>query len=179
MEAVCLAVIDFQHNYPLIGTEPGLISAAVQKHVAESGAWVSAKPLAGAAEHRNVAASFLSQWGSAIPAGRVFLCSGGHSAISVALTRASLDGATIAADELTYPNFRTMAANRGMKVVACAGDEDGMLPQALDDAAKSQDLKAVYLLPTVHNPLGIVMPSGRRLALANVIRQRNLSPHRR
>jgi DNA-binding transcriptional MocR family regulator len=31
-----------------------------------------------------------------------------------------------------------MAANRGMKVIACAGDEDGMLPEALDDAASSK-----------------------------------------
>lgn len=167
-------VIDFRYNYPLIGTEPGLISAAVQKHATESSAWVSEKPLAGTAAHREVAASFLSQWGGDIPASRVFLCSGGHSAVSVALTRASLDGAPVAVDELSYPNFRTMAENRRMKAVACAGDGDGMLPQALDDAANSENVKAVYLTPTVHNPLGTVMPSGRRFALANVIRRRSL-----
>jgi DNA-binding transcriptional MocR family regulator len=167
-------VIDFHYNYPLIGTEPGLISAAVQKHATESSAWVSEKPLAGTATHREVAASFLSQWGVNISPSRVFLCSGGHSAVSVALTRASLDGAAVAVDEFRYPNFRTMAANRGMKVIACAGDGDGMLPQALDDAANSESVKAVYLTPTVHNPLGTVMPSSRRLALADVIRQRSL-----
>ena len=167
-------MIDFHYNYPLIGTEPGLISVAVQKHVAESSAWVCEKPLAGTAAHREVAASFLSQWGEDIPASRVFLCSGGHSAVSVALTRASLDRAAVAVDELTYPNFRTMAANRGMKVVACAGDQDGMLPQALDDAANAENVKAVYLTPTVHNPLGTVMHPARRYALANVIRRRSL-----
>jgi DNA-binding transcriptional MocR family regulator len=167
-------VIDFQYNYPSLGTEPGLITAAVQKHVTESSAWVSEKPLAGTAAHREVAAAFLSRWGVNISPSRVFLCSGGHSAVSVALTRASLDGAAVAVDELTYPNFRTMAANRGMKVIACAGDEDGMSPEALDDAASSQNLRAIYMMPTVHNPLGTVMPHSRRIALANVIRQRNL-----
>ena len=167
-------MIDFHYTYPLIGTEPGLISVAVQKHVAESSAWVCEKPLAGTAAHREVAASFLSQWGEDIPTNRVFLCSGGHSAVSVALTRASLDGAAVAVDELTYPNFRTMAANRGMKMIACAGDEDGMLPQALDDAASAENVKAVYLTPTVHNPLGTVMHPARRHALANVIRRRSL-----
>lgn len=67
-----------------------------------------------------------------------------------------------------------MAANRGMKMIPCAGDGEGMLPQALDDAANSENVKAVYLTPTVHNPLGTVMSSSRRLALANVIRQRSL-----
>lgn len=167
-------VIDFQYNYPSLGTEPGLITAAVQKHVTESNAWVSEKPLAGTAAHREVAAAFLSRWGVNISPSRVFLCSGGHSAVSVALTRASLDGAAVAVDELTYPNFRTMAVNRGMKVIACAGDEDGMLPEALDDAASSKNLRAIYVTPTVHNPLGTVMPHSRRIALANVIRQRNL-----
>ena len=68
----------------------------------------------------------------------------------------------MAVDELSYPAFRQTAANRGMKVMACAGDEDGMLPQALDDAARSQNVKAVYLTPTVHNPLGSVMPAGQK-----------------
>ncbi|MGA7853507.1 MAG: PLP-dependent aminotransferase family protein [Candidatus Acidiferrales bacterium] len=167
-------MIDFQYNYPLLGTEAAIVSAAVQKHAAQSNAWVSQKALAGTAEHRAVAASFLSQWGAEISANRVFLCSGGHSAVSVALTRASLDGAAVAVDELTYPAFRRTAANRGMKVIACAGDEDGMLPQALADAVTSQNVKAVYLTPTVHNPLGTVMPPSRRLALANVIRQHSL-----
>lgn len=167
-------MIDFQYNYPLLGTEGEIISAAVQRHVTESNAWVSQKALAGTAQHRAVAASFLSQWGAAVSADRVFLCSGGHSAVSVALTRASLDGAAVAVDELTYPAFRRTAANRGMKVIACAGDEDGMLPQALAAAAASPNLKAVYLTPTVHNPLGSVMPANRRLALANVVRQHRL-----
>jgi DNA-binding transcriptional MocR family regulator len=167
-------VIDFQFNYPLLGTEPALISAAVQKHAAESSAWISERPLPGTLEHRNVAATFLSQSGVAVPPSRVFLCSGGHSAVSVALTRASLDGAAVAVDELTYSNFRVLAANRGIKLIACAGDEDGMLPQALDGAAELQDLKAVYLMPTVQNPLGTVISAGRRLALANVIQRRGL-----
>ena len=167
-------MIDFHYNYPLLGTEGGLVSAAVQKHVAESSAWVSQKPLAGMPQHRDVGAAFLSQWGMHISPSRVFLCSGGHSSVSVALTRASLDGAAVAVDELTYPAFRRTAANRGMKAITCAGDEDGMLPQTLVDAAASQNVKAVYLTPTVHNPLGSVMPQSRRLALANVIRQHNL-----
>jgi hypothetical protein len=51
----------FQYNYPLLGTEPGLITAAVQKHVTESSAWVSENPLGGTAAHREVAAAYLSR----------------------------------------------------------------------------------------------------------------------
>ena len=94
--------------------------------------------------------------------------------VAVALAGASLEGAAIAVDELTYPHFRAMAAELGIKLVACAGDDDGMLPDALAEAATTHGVKAVYLMPTVHNPLGTVMSPARRLALANIIRQHGL-----
>ncbi len=167
-------MIDFQFNYPLIGTEAAVIAAALQKHGAQSIAPQSERPFAGTAEHRKVAASFLSRENFTVPASRVFLCAGGHAGIAIALASASLEGAAIAVDELTYPHFRAMAADRRIKLIACAGDDDGILPDALAEAARVHGVKAMYLMPTVHNPLGTVMSHARRLALANIIRQNAL-----
>ena len=167
-------MIDFQFNYPLIGSEAALISAALRKHEAKSVASHSETPFAGTAEHRKVAASYLSRENFAVPASCVFLCAGGHAAISVAFAGASLDGSAIAVDQVTYPHFRAMAAERRIQLTDCAGDDDGMLPEALAEAATVHGVKAVYLMPTVHNPLGTVMPPARRLALANIIRQHAL-----
>jgi DNA-binding transcriptional MocR family regulator len=167
-------VIDLQYNYPLLGTEAALIAAALRKHSAEPIAAQSQTSFAGTAKHREVAASYLSRKDFNVPAGRVFLCAGGHAGIAIALASASLEGAAIAVDELTYPHFRAMAAERGIKLIGCAGDEDGMLPQALAEAVNTHGVKAAYLMPTVHNPLGTVMSPARRLALANVIRQHGL-----
>jgi DNA-binding transcriptional MocR family regulator len=168
------AVIDFRYNYPLLGTEAALIAATLQKFSAEPNAQQSTKLFAGTAKHREVAASFLSRGNFQLPASRVFLCAGGHAGIAIALASASLAGTTIAVDELTYPHFRAMAAERRINLFACAGDEDGMLPEALAAAAGKHGVEAVYLMPTVHNPLGTVMSPDRRLALANIIRQHNL-----
>lgn len=168
------AVIDFQFNYPLLGTEAALISAALRKHEAKSDVPRSESLFAGTAEHRLVAASYLSRKDFTVPAGRVFLCAGGHAGIAIAFASASLDGAAIAVDELTYPHFRAMAAERSIKLVACEGDDDGILPEALAEAATLHGVKAVYLMPTVHNPLGTVVSPARRLALANIIRQHRL-----
>ena len=167
-------MIDFQFNYPLLGAEAALISAALRKQEAKPVALRSEKPFAGATEHRKVAASFLSREKFTIPPSCVFLCAGGHAAISIAFASASLDGAAIAVDEITYPHFRAMAAERRSKLIACAADDDGMLPEALAEAATVHGIKAVYLMPTVHNPLGTVMSPARRLALANMIRQHEL-----
>jgi DNA-binding transcriptional MocR family regulator len=173
-EEVFFAVIDFQFNYPLIGTEAALISVALHKLEAKSIALRSERPFAGTVEHREVAASYLSRKDFTIPPSCVFLCAGGHAGISIAFASASLGGAAIAVDEVTYPHFRAMAAERRIKLIACAGDDDGMLPAALAEAASQHGVKAVYLMPTVHNPLGTVMSPSRRLALSNIIRQHAL-----
>jgi DNA-binding transcriptional MocR family regulator len=167
-------MIDFQFNYPLLGTEAALIAAALRKHGAEPIAPQSEGTFAGNAKHCEVAASYLSRKDFSVPAGRVFLCAGGHAAITIALASAALEGAAIAVDELTYSHFRAMAAERGIQLITCAGDDDGMLPEALAEAAGIPGVKAVYLMPTVHNPLGTVVPPARRLALANIIRQHAL-----
>src|SRR5271170_3182999 len=167
-------VIDLQFNYPLLGTEGALIAAALRKHGAETTARQSETTFAGTAKHREVAASYLSRKDFNVPAGRVFLCAGGHAAITIAFASASLEGAAIAVDEVTYPHFRAMAAERHIKLISCAGDDHGMLPQALAEAAKLHGVKAVYLMPTVHNPLGTVISPARRLALAEIIRRHGL-----
>ncbi|MGB6264448.1 MAG: PLP-dependent aminotransferase family protein [Candidatus Acidiferrales bacterium] len=167
-------MIDFQFNYPILGTEAAILSAALQKQIAVSTAWLAGKPAAGTPEQREVAAAFLSRENFKVPSTGVFLCSGGHCAISVALTSARLAGAAIAVDEFSYPGFRMLAANRGVQVFPCAGDEEGMLPDALAEAATKLGAKAVYLMPTIHNPLGIVVPPGRRQALADVILRHGL-----
>jgi len=167
-------VIDFQFNYPLIGSEAALISAALRKHELKSVVPRSDAQFAGTTEHRKVAACYLSRENFTIPPSCVFLCAGGHAAISIAFASASLDGSAIAVDEITYPHFRGMAAEHHIKLIPCAGDDDGVLPDALAEAATVHGVKAVYLMPTVHNPLGTVMSPARRLALANIIRQHAL-----
>jgi DNA-binding transcriptional MocR family regulator len=59
---------------------------------------------------------------------------------------------------------RTVADSRGQWV-------EFDRPEVL---ASGENVKAVYLTPTVHNPLGTVMHPARRHALANVIRRRSL-----
>ena len=94
-------VIDFQFNYPLLGTEAALIAAALHRHGAEPSARQPETNFAGTAKHREVAASYLSRKDFSVPAGCVFLCAGGHAAIAIAFASAALEGSAVAVDELT------------------------------------------------------------------------------
>ncbi|HEY6923204.1 MAG TPA: PLP-dependent aminotransferase family protein, partial [Steroidobacteraceae bacterium] len=65
-------------------------------------------------------------------------------------------------------------ASLGMELIACAGDSQGMLPESLDTAAREHGAAAVYLMPTVHNPLGTVMPENRRRKLCEIAERHDL-----
>jgi len=66
------------------------------------------------------------------------------------------------------------AAWLGCELVTCEGDEQGMKPESLEGAAEL-GAAAVYLMPTVHNPMGIVMPKKRRLEICEVAAKHSLT----
>ena len=48
----------------------------------------------------------------------------------------------------------------------------GARPDALDEACRKHKPRAVYLVPTQHNPTTATMDAGRRKAIADIIRKR-------
>jgi DNA-binding transcriptional MocR family regulator len=49
-------------------------------------------------------------------------------------------------------------------------DEAGILPDALSSACRVHAPKAVYLIPTIHNPTTATMPPSRREEIAEILR---------
>ena len=47
-------------------------------------------------------------------------------------------------------------------------DGDGLRPDAFEDACRLGSAKALYTMPTLHNPVGCVMPEGRRQEIAAI-----------
>ena len=62
----------------------------------------------------------------------------------------------------------------GVKLAPCAYDSEGMIPEALRAACEAQKISAAFLMPTVHNPLGIVAGLARRKALVEIAREFDL-----
>jgi DNA-binding transcriptional MocR family regulator len=54
-------------------------------------------------------------------------------------------------------------------------DAHGLRPEALEDACREGGAKAVYLIPTVHNPTTAVMPEERRREIARIARAHGLA----
>jgi DNA-binding transcriptional MocR family regulator len=114
-----------------------------------------------------------AKWLGVAPERAWFVC-GGHHGTLVSLLVAGLGGKTIAVEEITYTAILEQGTMLGMKVVSCAFDGEGMKPQALREACTREEVSGVFLMPTVHNPLGIVAGLERRKAIVEVAREFDL-----
>jgi DNA-binding transcriptional MocR family regulator len=84
-------------------------------------------------------------------------------------------GDTVLAEALTYPGLKAAAAHAGLRLIGVATDGAGILPDALAAACREHRPKAIYLVPTIHNPTAVTTPLARRKAIAEVIRANGLT----
>src|SRR5262249_28245275 len=66
--------------------------------------------------------------------------------------------------------IKAAAARLGVKLVGVTMDEGGIIPDALAGACRAHKPKAVYLIPTLHNPTTATLSSERRDAIARIVR---------
>lgn len=81
---------------------------------------------------------------------------------------------TVLVEELAYPGFRRAAELLRATVVPVAMDRDGVVPEALAEAAAAHDAQIFCSSPEVHNPTGLFTPLARREALVEVARRHDL-----
>ena len=169
-----MALTDLQFNYPILTEQQEQLAGHITAAMEDSSKWMELPPYGGYTEHREAAAEWLSRGSEAVPASRVMLAAGGHNAVMASMLVAGLRGKKIATDPITYPGFRMQASWLGSELVTCEGDQCGMKPESLKRAAE-KGAAAVYLMPTVHNPMGIVMPMKRRQEICEVAAKHSLT----
>lgn len=120
------------------------------------------------------------KWLKGTPLGRVdqddlVLSHGGQNGICLAL-QSVLTGArpVILVEDLAYPGFRRAGQLLRAEVVPVAMDGQGIVPEALDEAAREHGALALCTSPEVHNPTGLFTPVERRRAIAEVARSHGL-----
>lgn len=129
----------------------------------------------GSAADRGLAAEWLRQRVPTVGADRLVISPGTQSALVALLLAVTRPGDVVLTDRLTYPGFRSAAASLGVRLVGVASDDEGMDPEALAEACRLLGPKAVYLLPTIHNPTTATIGPERRGELAAAIRRHDLT----
>ena len=147
--------------------------AAIQRDVGFS-AHLNYRDPGGSGAERDIAAAWLRSRIAEAGGDRVVICPGTQNALFNLLIALTAPGDVVLTEALTYPGMKAAAACRGVRLVGVPIDEHGILPDALDSACRKHSPKAVYLIPTIHNPTTATMPQSRREQVAEILRTRDV-----
>ena len=126
----------------------------------------------GLLRHREAGALWARQYGLGVGADNLLICSGAQHALLTVLTSLFNPGDRIAAEVLSYPLLKQLARRLRLQLVPLRMDRGGVLPEALEAACRSGGgLKALYLMPTCHNPTLAQIPESRRHELVAICRR--------
>ncbi|TJW59345.1 MAG: PLP-dependent aminotransferase family protein, partial [Mesorhizobium sp.] len=103
--------------------------------------------------------------------GRVVLAAGAQHGLDGVLGAVTRQGEVVLADEVTYQGINALCRVHGLDLRGVAMDRAGMRPDAFEGACAHLRPRAVFLVPTLHNPTTITLSAERRHELAAVARR--------
>jgi DNA-binding transcriptional MocR family regulator len=131
----------------------------------------------GTERHRAAGAAWLSQAASirkTDPA-RVIVTAGTQHALFLAFAATTKPGDVVFTETVTYHGVKAVAAVLHLKLEPLPLDRYGLMPDALERAAKARTGRVLYTIPSLHNPTTIVMPEKRRREIAAVAERHGLT----
>lgn len=177
-EATGAAPVDLQLNYPVAEGQSELMAralAALARPDVLAEAVSGPAAATGGPEAREAAVSVLARPGWAPDPESVLFAGNGRQAIAAALSALVPPGGRLGVEALTYPLVKAVAERLGIRLVPLPLDDEGVRPEALAAVHRATPLAAVYLQPTLHNPLSVTAGEGRRNELAELLRRLELT----
>jgi DNA-binding transcriptional MocR family regulator len=95
--------------------------------------------------------------------------------MTVALMSVAPPGSTVATEAVGHHTLVPLARYLGFNLEGLPIDDNGILPDALDEACRHSDIRAVFAQPSVINPTATLMGSVRRSELAEVARRHDIA----
>ena len=169
--------IDLAHNVAMVGDESSALHEAFQSLATDPELMrqvLSYQSETGMRRHREAGAQWLRRFGTSGQWNRVMVTHGAQHGLACVLRTVARPGDAVLTESLSYPGLQALARSMRLQLIGIETDEQGMVPQALERAAKTFDTKFVYCAPTLHNPTGATMSMARREAVAAVMRTHGL-----
>ncbi|TCS63160.1 aminotransferase-like domain-containing protein [Varunaivibrio sulfuroxidans] len=166
-------VINLSMNRPAIGPEGDMLADTL-RDIADSPNikyLTEYQPANGMPHHRDAAAALLARLGFAVHGAAVILTNGAQHSMAGAAIALLGRGDVLLTERLTYPGLVGLAHSLGIKLLGVEIDAEGLIPDAFDAACRTSRAKAVYTLPTHHNPTTATMSRQRREDIIAVARR--------
>ena len=175
-QVVAADVVDLNFNYPSLPAQGDALREALRQ-LAMAGdidSHLRYQPHAGRLAEREIIARHLTCQHFTPDAENVLIVNGAQHGLAVTVMGLLRPGDVVAVDALTYSGFKVLAALYHLELAAIPCGAEGPDLQALHALCQQRRVRAVYTMPTLHNPLGWVLNTGQRQALADLARQHDL-----
>ena len=175
-QAIAADVLDLNFNYPSLPGQGDRLREGLRQlaNVGDIESHLRYQPHAGRMGEREIIAHHLNTHGLTARAEHVLIVNGAQHGLAVTLGGLLRPGDVVAADALTYPGFRALARLYQLELVAIPHTTQGPDLDMLRSLCEKRRVKAIYTMPTLHNPLGWVMNLAQRSQLVDIARQFDL-----
>jgi DNA-binding transcriptional MocR family regulator len=169
-------MVDLNFNYASLPGQADLLRVALRQ-VAASGdieALLRYQPHGGRPHERVIIAKYLLSQGLTVNAGQVMIVDGAQHGLATTVMALLKPGDVVVTEALTYSGFKVLAQALGLELVPLPVNEEGPDLDALALLCTKRRVKAVYIQPTLHNPMGWVMSLSERKKIVAIARQHDL-----
>ncbi|MEM8790116.1 MAG: PLP-dependent aminotransferase family protein [Pseudomonadota bacterium] len=166
--------IDLRGNQAVDVGQDREIGAALTRLIAR---YDGAPPLTGYRQREDdpeateALAGWLRQKGVPAEADRLLVTSGAQAGVVAVLSLLARGGGRVLTQHTAHPGLRDGVSAIGVRFDPITSDEDGIVPDALDQACARNRPDAIEITATLHNPTLTIMGEQRRRDIAEIARR--------
>jgi DNA-binding transcriptional MocR family regulator len=124
---------------------------------------------------RAAGAQWIAAPGFAPTPDQVVVTSGAQHGLYAVLSSLMGHEGVILSDQLTYYGLKALAPVFQFEIVGVPSDDEGLLPEQLEEACRHMRVKAIFTVPNLQNPSVVTMSLERRIAVANIARRHHIA----
>jgi len=117
---------------------------------------------------------YVSALGIHCNADHVLITGGAQQALDLVVQALLSEGDTIVTENPTYLGLLDIARTRRVQIHGVPLEEDGMRLDMLENYILDNRPRLIYVMPSFHNPAGVVMPLHRRRQIINLANEYNI-----
>jgi DNA-binding transcriptional MocR family regulator len=125
--------------------------------------------------HRKMAVEWLRRSNIDVHESQVLISAGAHLGLITVLEAMTEPGDNVMAEQINYALLRATFRNAHLTSVPLAMDDEGMTPQAIEEAVATSSARMIYVVPSLQNPTTSTMSRKRRDDIVLLARKHDLT----
>lgn len=122
----------------------------------------------GREHHRIAGAKWAARTGVDVDPSCITVTNGAQQALMATMMVLAQPDSLVVTESLNYPGIRRLADLLHIRLHGLEMDEHGVIPMGLREICSKEQVAAIIVTPTIHNPTATILPPQRRQELAKI-----------